>query len=150
PVRKDAQRGVRADARARAGARRQRRGRCSLRRHRSDERRHRGAVLRHRGGGRAQRLRPPMPLARIEVRRSRPAAEVEAMIDAVYEAQREALKVPEGDRLIRYVEHDPLRFAVPPGKSENYTLVEIVMFPGRSREAKRNLYRSIVRRFGAL
>ena len=91
-----------------------------------------------------------MPLAKIEVRKSRPAKEVAAMIEAVYQAQREALKVPEGDRQIRYFEHKPEHFAVPPGKTENYTLVEIALFPGRTLEAKRNLYKSIVRRFGEL
>jgi phenylpyruvate tautomerase PptA (4-oxalocrotonate tautomerase family) len=89
-----------------------------------------------------------MPVAKIEVRKSRPPEEVRALINALYEAQREALKVPEGDRQIRYVEHKPEHFAVPPGKTENYTFVEIIMFPGRSLEAKRNLYQSIVRRFG--
>ena len=91
-----------------------------------------------------------MPLAKIEVRKNRPAAEVATLIEAVYQAQREALKVPEGDRQIRYIEHRPEHFAVPPGKTENYTFVEITLFPGRSLEAKRKLYQSIVRRFGKL
>jgi phenylpyruvate tautomerase PptA (4-oxalocrotonate tautomerase family) len=91
-----------------------------------------------------------MPVAKIEVRRSRPASEIQAMIDAVYEAQRAALKVPEGDRQIRYIEHRPEHFAVPPGKTENYTFVEIILFPGRSLEAKRHLYQAIVLGFGKL
>ena len=91
-----------------------------------------------------------MPLAKIEVRRSRPANEIEEMIEAVYQAQREALKVPQGDRQIRYMEHQPEHFAVPPDKTKNYTLVEFTLFPGRSLEAKRKLYQSIVKRFGAL
>ena len=91
-----------------------------------------------------------MPLAKIEVRKSRPEAEVAAMIEAVYQAQREALEVPQGDRLIRYIEHKPEHFAVPPEKTENYTLVEITLFPGRSLNAKRKLYQSIVKRFGEL
>ena len=91
-----------------------------------------------------------MPLAKIEVRKSRPEKEIEEMIEAVYQAQREALKVPEGDRQIRYIEHKPEYFAVPPDKTENYTLVEITLFPGRTLEAKRNLYQSIVKRFGKL
>ncbi len=91
-----------------------------------------------------------MPLARIEVRKGRPAEEVAAIMEAVYQAQREALKVPEGDRQVRYIEHKPEHFAVPPGKTENYTFMEITLFPGRSLEAKRKLYQSIVRRFGEL
>ncbi len=91
-----------------------------------------------------------MPITKIEVCRPRPAAEVQAFIEAVYQAQLEALKVPDWDRTIRYVEHKPEHFAIPPTKTENYTFVEILMFPGRSLEAKRKLYQSIVRRFGEL
>jgi len=91
-----------------------------------------------------------MPLAKIEVRKSRPADQITDMIEAVYQAQLESLQVPEGDRQIRYFEYKPEHFAVPPGKTENYTLVEITLFLGRSLEAKRNLYKSIVRRFGDL
>lgn len=91
-----------------------------------------------------------MPIAKIEVRKSRSATEIAELIDAVYQAQREALKVPEGDRQIRYIEHKPEHFAVPPGKTENYTFVEITIFPGRSLDSKRKLYQSIVRRFGEL
>jgi phenylpyruvate tautomerase PptA (4-oxalocrotonate tautomerase family) len=91
-----------------------------------------------------------MPMAKIEVRRSHSPEKVQSLIDVVYLAQREALQVPEGDKQIRYVEHKPEHFAVPPGKSENYTFVEILMFPGRSLDAKRTLYQSIVKRFGVL
>ncbi len=71
-------------------------------------------------------------------------------MDAVYRAQREALGVPEHDRQIRYVEHRPEHFAVPPGRTENYTVVEISLFAGRSLAAKRALYQAIVRNLGAL
>ena len=89
-----------------------------------------------------------MPIARIEVRRSWPREQQQALIQALHIAMLEALKIPEWDRQIRYVEHRPEHFAVPPGASENYTLVELSMFPGRSLEAKRNLYQGIVKRFG--
>ena len=91
-----------------------------------------------------------MPLAKIEVRKSRSRNEIEAMMEAVYQAQREALKVPRGDRQIRYIEHKPEHFAVPPDKTDNYTLVEITLFPGRSLDAKRKLYQSIVKRFAEM
>jgi phenylpyruvate tautomerase PptA (4-oxalocrotonate tautomerase family) len=38
-----------------------------------------------------------MPMTRIEVRRPRPPEQVQALIQAVHEAQREALKLPEVD-----------------------------------------------------
>ncbi len=91
-----------------------------------------------------------MPLARIEVRKTWPAGQVQAIMEAVYHAQREALKVPESDRQIRYIEHKPEHFHVPPGKTENYTLVEIALFAGRTLNAKRALYQAIVRNLGEL
>lgn len=91
-----------------------------------------------------------MPLARIEVRKKWQPDQVQAIIEAIYAAQREALGVPEDDRLIRFFEHTPEHFHVPPGKTENFTLVEINLFAGRSIEAKRALYQSIVRNLGAL
>ncbi len=78
-----------------------------------------------------------MPLARIETRKQWLPEQVQAIIEAVYQAQREALRVPEHDRQIRFIEHRPEHFHVPPGKSENYTLIEITLFAGRSIEAKR-------------
>ena len=89
-----------------------------------------------------------MPFAKIEVLRTRTPEEVQGLIDAVYLTFREALKVPEDDKHIRFVEYRPEHFPIPPGKTDNYTIVEIRMFPGRSMEAKRNLYQGIVSRFG--
>ncbi len=91
-----------------------------------------------------------MPLAKIEVRKSWPQEQVQAIIEAIYLAQREALQVPAHDRQIRYIEHRPEHFHVPPGKTENYTLVEIALFAGRSIETKRSLYQAIVKNLGAL
>lgn len=91
-----------------------------------------------------------MPLVKIEVRRSRSPEQVQAIMDAVHQAQCDALKVPQTDRQIRYIEHQAEHFQVPPDKTENYTLVDIALFTGRSLEAKRALYQGIVKKLGAL
>ena len=91
-----------------------------------------------------------MPLAKIEVRKHWSEEQAQQIIEAVYLAQREALKVPEDDRQIRYTEYRLEHFHVPPGKTENYTVVEISIFAGRSLEAKRNLYQAIVRNLGVV
>jgi hypothetical protein len=72
------------------------------------------------------------------------------VIEAVQSALREALKIPEGDRTLRLIEHPASHFAVPPGRSEKFTLVEVTMFSGRSMSAKRTLYQAIVRHLAAL
>ena len=89
-----------------------------------------------------------MPLAKIEVRKTWSPEKVQAIIEAIYLAQREALKVSEGDRPIRFIEHKPEHFHVPPGRTDNYTLVEISLFAGRSFEAKCTLYKAVIRNLG--
>jgi phenylpyruvate tautomerase PptA (4-oxalocrotonate tautomerase family) len=73
-----------------------------------------------------------------------------AVTEAIQSALREALKIPEWDRTLRLIEHPASHFAVPPGRGEKFTLVEVTMFSGRSMAAKRALYQAIVRNLGAL
>ena len=94
-----------------------------------------------------------MALVRIEIFEGRPVQEKRELLDAVHEALISALHVPRGDPALRIVEHDPANFQRPSSPhvtSERYTLVEIVMFAGRSEDAKRALYEEIVRRFAKL
>jgi len=91
-----------------------------------------------------------MPVARVNTRRERTPDDVSRLIDPIYRAQRTALRVPEDDRSIRYVEHRPEHFSVPSTASDDFVLVEITLFPGRSIEAKTHLHREIVANVTAL
>jgi phenylpyruvate tautomerase PptA (4-oxalocrotonate tautomerase family) len=90
-----------------------------------------------------------MPNVTIEVRKRYTREQEEAIIDAVHAALMEGIKTPEWDRTIRLVVHEPHRFATPPKKDERYTLVDVDLFSGRSLEAKKALYRALVRNLGA-
>ena len=91
-----------------------------------------------------------MPLVRIEMLAGRSADERTAILQAVHGAIVEGFEVPDDDRTQRIIEHDPVNFEIPPGRSDRYTLIEITAFPGRSVEAKRRLYRAVVRNLGEL
>lgn len=67
-------------------------------------------------------------------------------MEAVHAALREAFKILPGDRNVRLVVHEPHRFACPPDREtpEFYTHISIDVFTGRSLDAKRNLYTTIV------
>jgi phenylpyruvate tautomerase PptA (4-oxalocrotonate tautomerase family) len=91
-----------------------------------------------------------MPLVRIEIAEGRTARIREGLLDAVHSALVEAFAIPEGDRTQRLIEHDRKNFETDVGRSEDYVLVEITMFPGRSRDAKKALYGAIVRNVGRL
>ncbi len=94
-----------------------------------------------------------MALVRIEILRGRTAAEKRDLLEAVGEALVAVLRVPRGDPALRIIEHDPecfLRPSVPAATTDRYTLLEVVLFSGRSAEAKRALYREIVHRLGRI
>lgn len=83
-----------------------------------------------------------MPNATIEVRRRYTPEEETGIVDAVHAAMMEGLRIPEADKTVRLVVHEPHRF---PHESDRYTLVDVDLFSGRSLEAKARLYRAIVR-----
>lgn len=91
-----------------------------------------------------------MPSAQIELRRKWSRSEKDRMILALHESLVECLNIPEHDKLIRLREYQLEDFIVPPGCTENYVLIEISLFSGRSPDAKRALYKTIVARFSEL
>jgi phenylpyruvate tautomerase PptA (4-oxalocrotonate tautomerase family) len=93
-----------------------------------------------------------MPSVTIEIRRAIPADAEVAIIDAVHSALREAFKIPPGDRNVRLIAHQAHRFACPPSlrQPELYTFISIDAFAGRTLDAKRILFRTIVANLEAL
>jgi phenylpyruvate tautomerase PptA (4-oxalocrotonate tautomerase family) len=91
-----------------------------------------------------------VPHVRIEIMKGRSLEARRRLFQAVHDALMEAFRIPDDDRTQRIVEHEPENFEIPPGSSNRYTLIEITAFPGRSAEAKRNLYRALVRRLGEI
>ncbi|HTJ43486.1 MAG TPA: tautomerase family protein [Kofleriaceae bacterium] len=89
-----------------------------------------------------------MPSTTIEVRRAYSLDEEVALVEAVQTALRQALRLPEWDRNVRLVVHQPHRFAAPSNRAQpdRYTIVSIDMFAGRTLDTKRALYRAICER----
>src|SRR5215510_8708954 len=67
------------------------------------------------------------------------------VIESVQSALLTSLKIPDWDRDIALDLHDTKTRIVPTGRSERYTRIEVVMFAGRSLDAKRALYEAIVK-----
>jgi phenylpyruvate tautomerase PptA (4-oxalocrotonate tautomerase family) len=84
------------------------------------------------------------------MRKGRTKQEKRKTLDAVHEALVQAFKIPESDRTQKIAEFDDENFEIPEGKTLKYTLIEIAVFPGRSREAKKKLFRLIVEKLGQL
>ncbi len=65
--------------------------------------------------------------------------------DAVHAAVVEALDYPVDKRFHRFVSLEPEDFIHPPDRGDDYVIVEISMFEGRSEDARRALIREIFR-----
>lgn len=91
-----------------------------------------------------------MPNVILHMREGRSPGEKRKLLDAVHQALVAAFRIPEHDRYQRICQYAAEDFELPPGKSERFVYVELVVFPGRSLEAKRALYKGIADNFQAL
>ena len=87
-----------------------------------------------------------MPLTTIHIRTTYSPAQEVSIIEAVQKALLETLQLPAHDRNVMLQVHAPHRMIAPPtlAQPEKRAVVDIAMFPGRSVDAKRRLYRAIV------
>lgn len=64
-----------------------------------------------------------------------------ALSYVIQAALTEAIGTPETKRFQRFIILEPENFIFPSDRTNNYTIIEIIMFEGRSTEAKKNLIR---------
>jgi 4-oxalocrotonate tautomerase len=95
-----------------------------------------------------------MPLARVSLRRGKPAAYRKAILDGLYQAMRETFDVPEGDRFMTISEHDEPDFSygadyLDIARSEDLVIIQLTVSNTRTVVQKKALYRRIVERLTA-
>ncbi len=87
-----------------------------------------------------------MPLVHVHLRAGRPAGEKKAILDAVHAALVEAFRIPDADRHQLVHEYAEPDFDARHGPGAVF--VELVVFPGRTPDAKRKLYAAIAANLG--
>lgn len=65
------------------------------------------------------------------------------LLDIIHESLVQAIKIPPADRFQILHEHDRENFYIPFSLSDWYVNIDIVMYPGRADEAKKELARLI-------
>ncbi len=85
-----------------------------------------------------------MPIVRITIRAGKSPEYRKALLDGVHHGLVQAFKIPDHDRMQELRELAPDHFEIPSGKTEQFTIVEVTAFKGRSIEAKKLLYQTIV------
>ena len=92
-----------------------------------------------------------MPLARISLRRGKPATYRKAILEGIYQALRDTFDVPEGDRFMILTEHDEDDFVYDADylgirRSDDLVFIQITVSNTRPTAQKQKLYRRIVER----
>ena len=87
-----------------------------------------------------------MPLVTIVMMKGKSREHKKSILDAVHDSLMTAFKIPDHDRNQRIIEIEPDNLEHRSGRSENFVTIEMTVFPGRSFQAKKALYREIVSR----
>ena len=87
-----------------------------------------------------------MPLIHISLRAGKPEAYRQAIFDGLYQAMRDALKVPEDDQFMTISEHQAANFRSGAScfginRDDDVVYIQITVFDTRTIEQKKALYR---------
>jgi len=89
-----------------------------------------------------------MPLVHVSLRRGKPAAHRQAILDGIYRALRATFDVPEEDRFMTITEHDETDFSYSPNylgiqRSDDLVMIQLTVNNTRTVEKKQALFRQI-------
>jgi phenylpyruvate tautomerase PptA (4-oxalocrotonate tautomerase family) len=89
-----------------------------------------------------------MPLVRIDLAHGKPANYRRAIGDIVYDAMRQTINVPEGDRFQVITEHAPENLVVDPNylgitRTADCVIIQVTLNKGRTVELKKAFYKAI-------
>ena len=87
-----------------------------------------------------------MPQVKVYGLQENIAARRSTLSDAIHAALMEGIGTPESKRFQRFVVLEPANFIFPSDRTNNYTIIEISMFEGRSVAAKKNLIRLLYKK----
>ena len=78
-----------------------------------------------------------MPLVKINLIKGKSPEYKKTVFDCVHQGLIEALGISDWDRFQRIIEFDRTDFEAPAEKSDNFMIIELTLFPGRTKEQKK-------------
>ncbi len=89
-----------------------------------------------------------MPLVKIEIIKGKTPDYKKQLLEGIHAALEKALQIESWDRFQRLYELDAADFERSESKTDNFTMIEITMFPGRTKEQKAKIFEEIVNELG--
>ncbi len=84
-----------------------------------------------------------MPLVRIDMMKGKTSEYKKTVLDCVHIGLMESIGIEDWDRFQRIVEIPKEDFETAPGKTEDFMIIELTLFPGRTKEQKGNAVKNI-------
>lgn len=84
-----------------------------------------------------------MPLVRVDMLQGKTSEYKKAVLDCIHEGLMESIGIPDWDRFQRIVEIPKEDFEMPSEKTDNFMIIELTIFPGRTREQKESAIKAI-------
>jgi phenylpyruvate tautomerase PptA (4-oxalocrotonate tautomerase family) len=91
-----------------------------------------------------------MPLVKISMLKIWDNKQKKEISDKIHDSLVEAFKIPDDDYLYQIIEFDKDNYLYSKKRTEKYILIEMTIFPGRSKKAKKHLYENIVSKLSEL
>jgi len=91
-----------------------------------------------------------MPIVKTSILDTWTRDEEISISQTIHDVLVDVLRIPDDDFNHRTLRFNRGSWHLPPGKSDKYVLIEMDLFPGRRKETKAALFRSLVSRLGKL
>lgn len=78
-----------------------------------------------------------MPIVKIYLIKGKTKEYKETVLDVIHSSLVEALKIEDNDRFQRIIEIEDKDFERPSFKTDNFMIIELTIFPGRTKEQKK-------------
>lgn len=91
-----------------------------------------------------------MPIIKVNIFTGKTTEEKKRICDSIQSALKESLNINHNNFHYRIFEFQESEMIIPPGKSRNYILLELDLFPGKTKDQKNNMYNSIKNRLKLL
>lgn len=89
-----------------------------------------------------------MPLVKVEMKKGHTKEYKKTYLQAIHDALELALGIPKDDRFQRLYEVEPDEFEVNDSKTDHFAIIELTIFPGRSKEIKKRIIQEITKNLG--
>ena len=84
-----------------------------------------------------------MPLVKIETVKGKSSEYKKSLLDTIHSALVKSLGIEDWDRFQRIIEYDKDNFEIPEGKTDDFIIIELTLFPGRSKTQKKAVIETI-------